>query len=348
MGPRLLPAAFAVLFLVALALPPEVQDHPTDASRVVAEHRPEPGARDAATRVAAARAFLATLGEEQRARCVYSLDGEERRDWTNLPPGRDESGLRLGELEEAQIRAVLDLLAASLSEQGYAEVCDIMLADDRLLRDGQPRVGFGVAEFWILLFGDPTEEGAWGLQLDGHHLGLNLTFEGERMTHAPSLVGTQPARYRRGEEVVAPLADELDPAFALVNALTDEQRARAVVSEERGRILAGPGRDDFVPEPAGLQLDELDAEQRAHVKALLAAYVNDLPEAAARPRLAALEGEIDRMHLAWSGPTEPDGLGSFRLKGPTVLVEYAPQDRSEPPEHLHSIYRDPKGDYGDE
>jgi hypothetical protein len=51
--------------------------------------------------------------------------------------------------------------------------------------------------------------------------------------------------------------------------------------------------------------------------------------------------------FAWSGPTEEDSVAYFRIQGPTVIIEYAPQsgggDRIK---HIHTIYRDPTNNYG--
>jgi hypothetical protein len=37
----------------------------------------------------------------------------------------------------------------------------------------------------------------------------------------------------------------------------------------------------------------------------------------------------------------------FRVQGPTVLIEYAPQgNNAATPDHIHTIYRDPTNEYG--
>ena len=50
--------------------------------------------------------------------------------------------------------------------------------------------------------------------------------------------------------------------------------------------------------------------------------------------------------FAWSGPLEA-GKAYFRVQGPTILIEYAPQRLGgDVTMHLHSMYRDPTNDYG--
>src|SRR5215468_5605563 len=71
--------------------------------------------------VAAANKFLASLGEAQRSKVVFDFkDEEQRKRWSNLPtPMFKRAGLRMGDLKKPQRDAVLGLLAAALSPQGY-------------------------------------------------------------------------------------------------------------------------------------------------------------------------------------------------------------------------------------
>ena len=44
-----------------------------------------------------------------------------------------------------------------------------------------------------------------------------------------------------------------------------------------------------------------------------------------------------------SGPTTNGSMAYFRIQGPTLVIEYAPQRSLD---HIHTIYRDPTSDYG--
>lgn len=346
---RLVLASLHVLAVAwALALGGPRDDYPSTASRVLSTYEPrEPSSGSGAARATAARAFLDALDDDQRALCRLALDDPARRDWTNVPPFGEQTGVRLGDLDEDALRRACDLLRACLSGRGWARTRDIVLADDELLTDGRPRPGFGAENFWLVLFGEPAAEGRWALQLDGHHLALNLTFAGDRVGLSPSFLGAQPARHRAGERVVEPLGDVAAAAFALVRSLDAAQLARAVVSERRGQLAAGAGRDGHVPEPVGLALEGLAPAGRERLVALLEAVVGNLPPDAAAARLAALESELDALTLAWRGPTADGSDVSWRLQGPSLILEYACQDLvGEPLQHLHSIYRDPTNEYG--
>ena len=343
-----LSTSFLLLLTLTLALVPPRDEHPSKASEVLATYTPRGiTSPSPAAMAGAARAFLESLDDDLREQCALPLDSDERQRWTNVPPRAEEEGARLGDLNEEQLERASDLLAVVLSPQGYEKVRDILLADDRLLRDGRPRVGFGAENYWLVLFGSPSADEAWALQLDGHHIALNLTFVGERVGMSPSFIGTQPSRYERSGEEIVPLRGQVDEAFALAGSLTEEQRKQAVVSARRGRIAAGAGRDGVVPEPLGLPCSRLDEDQRAVLKKLLRQYVGDLPEPHATTRMQALEEEIDDMVFAWNGPMSNPSDVSYRVQGPSLIIEYACQDLGgRPLNHLHSIYRNPQNEYG--
>ena len=95
-----------------------------------------------------------------------------------VPPRPDAGGLRLGDCNTDQVKAFCDLLATLFSEQGYAKMRNIMLADDQLLRGGRARPAFGTENFSVVLFGTPSATEPWAFQLDGHHVGVNLAIHG--------------------------------------------------------------------------------------------------------------------------------------------------------------------------
>ncbi len=322
----------------------------TVAQEVVATHRPEVSERTPAARAAAAKALLEALTDEQRKQTVFPLESDERTQWTNVPPSGDEGGLRLGDASREVIEKALDLLATSLSEQGYLKTRNILLADDDLLQDqaqADRRGGFGSANYWLLLFGQPSESEPWGLQFDGHHLAINLTMVGEKMSCSPAFIGTQPRAIQLDGKEIIVMENEPAYAFDFVHALSDEQRRDALKDDRRGNLQAGAGRDGFRPDPRGLDCSTLTEEQKEALMKLIAVWVKDLPEGPAAARLSEIEAQLDQTRFAWRGPFEPGSDASYHVYGPGVIIEYAGQDLGgDPAEHLHSIYRNPNNEYG--
>ena len=343
-----LSSCYLAAIALVLALRAPANDHPSEVSRVLATYAPKAPATDSAlARAEAARAFLAALSGERLAECHLPLDDGERQEWTNVPPFGEQGGVRLGDLDEAALQLACDFLRACTSEQGWAKSRDILLADDRLLEDGRPRPGFGAENYWLVVFGEPSETEPWALQLDGHHLALNLTFAGSRIGMSPTFLGTQPAEFEHLGRKVTPLQDEVAAAFALAQSLKGIRRGQAVLSGTRGRIEAGAGRDGHVPDPIGVAIADLDEAQRAHVTTLIESFVGDLPADAAKLRMQTLASELDEMRFAWSGPLTDGSDVSWRLQGPSLILEYACQDLGgDPLAHLHSMYRDPTNEYG--
>ena len=77
----------------------------------------------------------------------------------------------------------------------------------------------------------------------------------------------------------------------------------------------------------------------------IGAWVHILPSEAADSRLAALKTKIDDTYFCWYGPTTDGSAAYYRIQGPSLLIEYAPQGGTN---HIHTIIRDPSNDYGKE
>jgi hypothetical protein len=63
--------------------------------------------------------------------------------------------------------------------------------------------------------------------------------------------------------------------------------------------------------------------------------------------MAEIKTHLSDTWFAWSGPIEPGSAAYFRVQGPTVVIEFAPQKLGgDPTQHLHTMYRDFTNDYG--
>jgi hypothetical protein len=96
-------------------------------------------------------------------------------------------------------------------------------------------------------------------------------------------------------------------------------------------------------EPIGAPVDGFSTSQREIFDALMNTYIGRMPDdlaAAEAERLASLGG----LHFAWAGSIEPGMPHYYRVQGPRLIVEYdcAQNDAN----HIHSVWRDPLGDFG--
>jgi hypothetical protein len=322
-----------------------------------ARQQPRIAARGADTTtkvVAAANAFIATLSPSQRAAGTFAFDSPQRTNWSNLPSGIfHRNGLRLGDLSAAQGAAALAVVAAALSPEGYTKVTEIMNGDEVLrqarggatgARQGSGGVRFGRDEYYIALLGTPSTTSPWRLQFGGHHLAINVTIVGPRSAMTPSLPAAQPARYVLNGQTIRPLGDENDKAFALVNALDANQRMQAILNYRVADLVLGPGEDGRTIMPEGLRASAMTPAQQDRLLDLAHEWVGILNEPAADAKMAELRANLPQTWFAWSGPTTNGSVAYFRIQGPTVVIEYAPQQGDLM--HVHTIYRDPTNDYG--
>ena len=299
-----------------------------------------------ANAVAKAGAFLDTLDAGQRGKALLDYDSAKKPSWSNLPVTIvPRNGLALGDLTKLQRAAALEALAAVLSKEGYQKAIDIMNADDQLIKGNDNKMKFGTENYYIALFGTPSTTKPWMLQFGGHHLGINVTIVGKNAVLTPTHTGTQPDSFTRAGKTVRPLGPENDLAFKLVNMLDAEQQKQAVLGAKPRNLALGPGQDGKTIPPEGLKGTALNKDQRATLVELIGAWVHILPEPAAASRMNAIKDKLDDTYFAWYGPTAKGSAVYFRIQGPTLLIEYAPQGGTN---HIHTIIRDPGNDYAKE
>lgn len=173
---------------------------------------------------------------------------------------------------------------------------------------------------------------------------MNVTVIGEQFILTPTHTGSQPSLFKRGDAEVRPLGRENDTAFKLMDSLDEKQRTQAIIgARPQGELLLGPGRDGMTIEPKGIKGAALTKDQQAMLLDVIAAWVNIVESDAATTRLAAIKDKLDETYFAWSGPTTKVSAAYFRVQGPAIVIEYAPQSGTD---RIHTVVRDPKDDYG--
>ena len=354
--------ALAVVIFVAVSLyasqasvqPARQPEQPGRASGAGGQEAPAAGRTLRA--VEAADAFLKSLDASQRDRALLAFDSPRKADWSNLPVTFvPRNGVRLGDLSREQRDAAMRLVAAVLSKEGYRKVVGIMRGDQVLAngengRGGRGRGGrgggpmFGQDQYFLAIFGQPSATRPWMVQFGGHHLGLNVTVVGKHLVLTPTHTGSQPASFTWEGQEVRPLGEENDRAFRLINALDARQQAQAILGARPRNLVLGPGQDRKKIAPQGIKGSALTDRQRALLLEVIAAWVHILPSETASARLAEIKRTLPDTYFAWSGPTRNGSAAYYRIQGPTLVIEYAPQGSTS---HIHTIIRDPGNDYGE-
>lgn len=316
----------------------------------------------------AARAFVDSLDESQAGRARAPFDDELRRDWSYRTGSKDRDiGLAIGDMSGEQRVLAHRLLACGLSDQGYQKIAAIMRLDDYVMAHIGETVfaslpgpyEIGHEFYWLLILGDPGGDQGnlepWGLQFEGHHIGVNLTFAGDELAATPLFLGVEPAVVPRGPLAGwRNLAVEVDAAVALAGSLDDTQRATAVLDDVVPRgIFTGPGNGDVLKDYEGLPASSMTVAQRALLWQLMNAYLGNLESATADSLIERINADgQDGLYFAWMGPTVPDSAFYYRVHGASILIEFdhaqnlRSRKRSPDPNHIHTIMRDPRNDYG--
>jgi hypothetical protein len=208
---------------------------------------------------------------------------------------------------------------------------------------------FGSDLYYISFLGKPSDTAPWMLQFGGHHLALNITIAGSKGVMTPSLTGAQPALFKVNGQVIRPLGKESDKALALLHSLNEAQLKQAVLNYRVADLVLGPGQDGKRIAPEGLKVSAMTDRQKEMLLGLIAEWAGIINNDAAAPRMAQLKSDLNETYFAWSGPTDfaqaSNITAYYRIQGPHLVIEYAPQS-DEPANHVHTIYRDPTNDYG--
>jgi hypothetical protein len=355
-GLKALPALGAIMALgLALLAAPSLLPPAEQATASAAEKQVAEAVAQVKDAVAAGKKFLETLDASQRSRALLDFSSPKKAGWSNLPVTFvPRNGVRLGDLTQQQREAAMALLAVVLSKDGYQKIVNIMDGDQQLVKGGgkggkgkgkggKGGPNFGKDQYYLALFGEPSATKPWMVQFGGHHLGLNVTLVEKSLVLTPTHTGAQPTTFTRDGQTVRPLGVENDRGFDLVASLNEQQRAQAVQGNRPINLQLGPGQDNKRIEPRGIRGSDLTEAQRGVLLELIAAWVSILPEDAASPRLAQLKAKLPETYFAWYGPTARGSAAYFRVQGPTVVIEYAPQGGID---HIHTIVRDPTDDYG--
>jgi uncharacterized protein DUF3500 len=340
-----------------------------------------PGSGSATAGIAAAaNAFLATLSPDQQQVGLFAwTDTAQKQRWSNLPSGAfQRAGLMWGDLNAEQQAALLQVMRATLSAEGYERVLGEWRADDALAAQeasnpnagpppggpggtppgggGPGRLMFGMKYYYFALIGAPSDSDPWQWQYGGHHVTINATIVGSNLSLTPSFIGVQPATYTDADgKTVRPLGDIEDDAFAMIDMLDASQRQTAVLGDTPIDLVLGPGQDGKTIPPAGLPAAQMNKDQQAAFRKLIGHYDGLGNAANAAARMAEIESTLHQTYLAWYGPTTPGSAAYFRVVGPTLVIEYSPQGGggngfgvggAASPQHIHGIYRDPTNDYG--
>ncbi len=353
--------------------------------------------------VAATQAFLASLSDEQRAAVVLPFDSPYRTRGFCYVLDRckpDNAGLRMSQLNAKQKIALNAVLMKGYSSAGYSRAIQTMNREGLIqeLEDAHranpekyPVVGSPLTPDWsppptrdsgnyyIAIFGEPsaaagsTTATPWGMRFEGHHLSLNLTFDGRgdqpRISSMPMFFGSSPMivpgspppeegdytqwRNQQGQQMLNREAWLGRSFLQSLDATTVEKGAWSALPDV---VLKG-GTDEPLDaasylngEKPGIAVAELSLVQQQ----LVWDFVNEFAQMEASQEIdeAALQASIANARVWWYGDrNNEDGDLYVRVQSDRYLVEllqsntFGVLSSDVESNHVHSSFRDLQSDW---
>jgi hypothetical protein len=316
-------------------------------------------------------AFKPMLSASQRTVLEKPLTWESAIQWSNLPVGVvPRSGLRLGDLDDKQTAAARKIFASALSACGLRLLDEVRLADDYLIPFDKRPIGWDGRNYFLTILGDASGTQPWMLQVGGHHLAFNFTFNGREAGATPLFAGSEPIRFEMKGQPYEPLTAQSTAMSRLAMALANHPEARlsgtftdvvkgVVPPTPHGQPQSG-GVDRGFPHtyPAGspdrgMRVNGLSKSQRGLVIEAINSYVG-LPGAAVSEALSKAyldDAALDETFVGFAGSPDLSTRGSYvRIDGPRVWMEFVVQPAVADPQtlHYHTLWRDKLSDYGGE
>ncbi|GGD63150.1 DUF3500 domain-containing protein [Paenibacillus nasutitermitis] len=312
------------------------------------------GGNGAASQLLVSRAnhFISTLSPLEQDLLMYEFNAADMAVWSNLPL-RDAArhGLKFGDLNAGSLAAAKKLAEAALSAEGYEMMLSIIEADEYLRQDAGG-MQWGSELYFIAIYGQPSKNKPWMLQITGHHLALNMVCNGERTSATPMFVGVEPQTFTVDGLEYAPMEGRITAIQAMLHDLNESQLAAARLEGEPGDITLGPGRDgDFPSKPQGLSVSLLGPDQKQQVVQVIASWVKSASNPSALELLDAYLSDValDQTCIGWKGSTDIKHSCSYiRIVGPRLWIEFAGLRGAAYHDQIqiHTIWRDKTADYG--
>lgn len=299
---------------------------------------------------AAADQFWESLDMNQQKEVSFPFEVEERFNWHFTP--RERKGLSFAKLNEEQRGKWASLMQAILSEQGYDKARDIMSLELvlRLVENRPENDNYRDPEnYYISLFGTPSETDPWGWRFEGHHLSLNFSSVENQLSVTPAFYGSNPAIVPKGPRKGWQALDkEQNLARAFVKSLNEEQKKATLLLESAPEeIISGVERKVKEMPLEGLAYKEMNSSQQQAFLKLLDVYLSNMKPEYAKLQLTQIQAAgFDELHFLWGGGIEEGEAHYYRIHGPSILIEY--DNIQTNANHIHTVWRDLKNDFGED
>lgn len=318
--------------------------------------------------VDAVHAVEATLDDKQQQQLHYHIDSPEWRTWSNPEFLLSDKGLRLDEVSTGTRDAVMKVLQATLSPEGYDKAVKAMRINHFLGELVEsPRV-MNEFSYNFVIFGRPSTARPWGWSFYGHHLCLNVFLYRGQLVASPWFTGAEPNEIDSGPHAGTRILQvEESLGLQLMQSLSPPLREDARVykqmhdpamppgrwNRDDQRHLCGAYRDNRVVPYEGITVSAFSEHQKTLLYGILEQYLLYLPARARQMKIDHIRQYEAETHFCWIGGFGDNDPFYYRVQSPVILAEFDHHsgvflNNEEPKKfHIHTLLRTPNaGDYG--
>lgn len=318
--------------------------------------------------VDASQVLLQKLSMTQKERVLYHIDSPEWRTWSNPEFLLSDKGIRLDEVDAESRQAVLNVLRATLSPEGYDKAVGAMRINGFLGSLVQASGVCNEFSYNFAFFGAPSQIHPWGFSFYGHHLCINVFLYRTQIVISPWFTGAEPNEIDEGPYAgTTILRREEILGLELMQSLSPEQQSVAQVykqmkdprmppgrwNRDDQRHLCGAFRDNRVVPYEGILVSSMTPEQIVVVTQILDEYLLYLPRKPRQLRLSQAQDFFHETYFCWIGGFTDDDAFYYRIQSPVIIIEFDHHSgvflTNEQPAkfHIHTLLRTPNGgDYG--
>jgi len=288
--------------------------------------------------VSRAQKFLSSFNADTLTLLHFPFNDSLRQKWERVPGLR--RGLKLSFFSEREKILLHELMRSCLSTQGYLTVTSVMFNED-IQQKFEPTLGKN--EYWVEVFGDPSENNYWGWKLEGHHLSLNFTFKGDKMiSNSPFLMASNPSNgitdSARAGLIILYKEEEIARSF--LNLLSPEQLAQAYSNSKKpDSVYSEQDREKINVPDKGIYFYTLSKPQQQLLKELVAEYFNNFNA----DEISSVNHFCnDKLRFFYIDSREKGKPHYYRLENGKQIIEYENYGN-----HIHCFWRT-SNDFGKE
>lgn len=312
--------------------------------------------------------FLGLLDDKQKEAVCYHIDSPQWRTWSNPEFLLAHKGVRLDEVTEPIRGAVMNILKATLSPEGYEKAVSAMRINHflgELVKS--PRV-MNEFSYNFALFGRPSTTRPWGFSFYGHHLCLNIFLYKGQIIASPWFTGAEPneidsgpyagtrimqVEEKLGLELMQSLTVELQTKARVFDLMKDPAMPPGRWNKDDQRHVCGAYRDNREVPYEGILASTFNEAQKKLMYGILEQYLLYLPAKSRALKIEQIRRWEAETYFCWIGGNGDEDPFYYRIQSPVILVEFDHHsgvflNNDEPKKfHIHTLLRTPNaGDYG--